>query len=88
MHKDDMPTNDNGSDDPQPQDEAPNSLPAPVFRCRVTALLDCGGAVDSGVYTAHSVPQLIHQARQRLSAQQLLQVVRWRLDVASGTGSG
>jgi hypothetical protein len=59
---------------------AHDSAFAQLVRCRVTALLDCGASVDGGVHLAGSVPQLINQARMQLSAQVLLQVVRWRVE--------
>jgi hypothetical protein len=77
-----MQPNRNVPDDPQPPDDAHDRPAPPLFRCRVTALLEGGATVDGGIYTASSVQQLINQAKQRLSAQQLLQVVRWRLEIA------
>jgi hypothetical protein len=70
-------------DEPYHSTNAHTSVPATLLRCRVTALLDCGATVDGGIHLAHSVPQIINQARQRLSAPVLGQVVRWQLELAS-----
>jgi hypothetical protein len=61
--------------------EHSNSPPEPpLVRYRVTALLDSGASLDCGVHQAHSVPQLISQARRSLSPNALSQVVNWRVD--------
>jgi hypothetical protein len=60
----------------------PSAQDQPLFRFRVTALLDSGATLDCGVYLACSVPQLIKQARRSLSPHMLSQVVNWRLDEA------